>query len=327
MAYILGIHIQIGDYTFTRANAVTIESSSNLIADTATIKVPLTAVVKHEDTTTTVETAKLIKAGMAVTIKLAYTGVYEGLEFEGYVKRVNKKIPLEIECEDAIYLLRKNNINKAWSEVTLKEVMEEIVKGTALKVSSDSPTITLKPFSIKNATGAWALQEIRDKYGLTIYIKNGLLYAGLAYVENNGTVTYTLTGENTNIVDAKSLQYRAKEDVTLKVKAVGIMGDNTRTEVEVGDADGELRTLTFYNIESKADLERMAKQELDKLKFDGYEGKVNAFLIPQAVPGMRAQLKDSLFPERSGRYYIEGVKTTWGRNGARRVIEIGPVMS
>lgn len=327
MAYVLGIEISIGGYKLTRANSVKIERSCNLIADTATITLPITAVVQSNGVTTTTETAKLITAGMPVQIKLAYTGVYEGVEFTGYVKRVNKKIPLEVECEDAIYLLRKSNINKAWTSVTLSDVMKEIVQGTTLKVSETMPTITLAPFSIKNATGAWALQEIRDKYGLTIYVSNNTLYAGLAYADNNGTVVYTLTGDNTNVIDASSLQFRDKEDVKLKVKAIGIHADNTRTEVEVGDSSGELRTLNFYNVTSKDELQKLAQQQLDKLKFDGYEGKLKTFLIPVAIPGMRAKVKDNLFPERAGSYYIESVTTTWGVDGASREVEIGPAMS
>ena len=38
---------------------------------------------------------------------------------------------------------------------------------------------------------------------------------------------------------------------------------------------------------------------------------------------MIAEINDEQYKERDGRYYIESVETTFGTNGARRVVEIG----
>lgn len=325
--YILGCEITIGDYKFTRCASVVIEKSINLVASTAIIVVPTSAVLVSNGERTTIETAQLVTAGMPVTIKLAYQGVYNEVEYTGFVKVVNYKVPLEIECED-IYPLRKKNINKAWPSTTLKNVMTEIVSGTGIELSQDLPDITMAPYSIKNANGAFALQKLKDDFGLTVYInEEGKLYAGLAYTKITGEVNYTLTGDNVNVIDADDLKYHRKEDVVLKVKAIGVSGDNSRTEVEIGDKDGELRTLFFYNITSKADLIRLATQEMNKLKFDGFEGKLVTFLIPRAVPGMKAVMMDNRFDARSGSHFIESVKTTWGTHGARREVELGIKLS
>ncbi|NJM16142.1 MAG: hypothetical protein HC896_12870, partial [Bacteroidales bacterium] len=119
------------------------------------------------------------------------------------------------------------------------------------------------------------------------------------------------------------LKYRNKDDIQLKVKAIGISGNNTRTEVEAGDADGELRTLFFYNIQSKAELEQRAMAELQKIKFDGYQGSLSTFHVPFVTPGNTVEIKDPMFADRSGKYHVDSVKTTWGVSGARRKVEIG----
>ena len=125
------------------------------------------------------------------------------------------------------------------------------------------------------------------------------------------------------MINANDLKFHAKDDMKIKVKAINIKKDNSRTEVEVGDEDGAVRTFNFYNVASQAELEKLAGQKLDEMKFDGYEGKINTLLIPGAIPGMTAQLTDTLFPERGGNYYIESVKTSYGTGGARREVELG----
>ena len=325
MTYETGVHIKIGNYTFTRCNEVVIEKSTAIVQDTARIKLPLTAVVETKgQPATTIETAQVFKVGDKVEIRLIYKGYYDEVEFRGFVKRINPGQPLEIECEDAIYLLRQKNIKKSWESTTLQQVLAEIVSGTAINLAGNIPGITLKPFGINDVDGAYALQKLVDEFGLRAYINaEGQLWCGLAFTQSEGKVKYNINGDSTNVVKANDLKWRAKEDIKIKVKAINIRKDNTRTEVELGDEDGGLRTLNFYNISSQAELEKLAKQKLEELKFDGYEGKIETLLIPAAIPGMAAELSDGLFPARSGNYYVESVKTKFGTGGARREVEMG----
>lgn len=323
--FTLRCDIQIGQYRFTRAMDVELNKSTDLIAGTALIKMPLTAVLNDEDSKTTVEIAKAIATGNAVSIQLYYEGYEKHAQtFTGYVKRINYKMPLEVECEDAIYLLRQKTITKSWQSTTLQAVLAEIISGTGITLAGDIPSITLEPFYLNDVNGAFALQKIKDEYGLTAYIDNdGALYCGLAYTENTGTVRYSLNGSDSNVVNADELKYHSKDDIRLKIKAIAISGDNTRTEVEVGDNDGQLKTLHFYNIKDAATLKTLAAKELDKLKFDGYEGKITAFLIPHVVPGMKAIITDDRFPDRGGKYFVEEVSTQWGQNGGRNIVKLG----
>ncbi len=318
------IHIKIGDAEFTRINEVEIEKSSEVLEDTAVIKIPASARLLQGKTVKAVRTAQYFKLGDKVSITLGYKNVFSKVEFTGYVKRINPSQPCEIECEDATWLLRRKTVNKSWQSTTLKEILQEIVKGTGIGLSADVPSITFSPFYIQNADAAFALQKLKDEYGLAVYLQeDGKLYAGLAYSQNTGAVKYALNGTRVNVIDANNLKWHTKDDVKIKVKAVSIKKDNTRTEVEFGDKDGALRTIHLYNVKSKTELEKLAKQELERVKFDGYQGDIATFLIPEVVPGMQAEIEDVHFPERSGNYYVESVKTTFGTGGVRRTVKLG----
>lgn len=325
-------HIIVGDYSFTAVNDVIVKRSIYSIGSTAKMKIPATAYFKQAgEPKTAVETAKQFKTGDDIVIKLSYLAYPYNIEFKGFVKRINYAFPVEIECEDWIYWLRRKQIKKSWEPgVTLKKVLNYIISDTHrdIKLSGEVPQITFTGNFPINSNAADALQRIKDEYGLIAYFEtDGTLYVGLSYVPDKGVVKYHLGGEQSNVVTAKDLKYRFADDIRLKIKAINIKLDNTRIEAELGDSDGEQRTLYFYNIESKQELEMLAKQEIDKLKFDGYDGKITSMLIPFSEPGMTAEITDPEYPDRSGSYYIESTEVRYGINGARRIVEIGNKMT
>ena len=327
MAYAVYMNIRIGGFRFSRAGGIEVRKSTSTIGATAKIVVPVSAVIENKgDRTGLVEVQHAIKVGDPVSITLGYhtkNRDYEAEEFTGYVRTINPTIPLEVECEDNNFLLRKKNINKSWKSATLQEVLEVIVSGTGITITGNLPKMTLSPFYLRDVDGAFALQKLADEYGLTIYFKNdGSLYVGLAYTQSVGEETLILNGDDVNVVNADELKFRRAEDVKLKIKAISFRGDNTKLEAELGDEDGALRTLNFYNIDSVAELKSMARQEIDKYKFNGYEGSVECFVIPFIYPGYKVNIKDAVFPEREGSYYVESTKVTAGTGGIRREIEI-----
>ena len=71
------------------------------------------------------------------------------------------------------------------------------------------------------------------------------------------------------------------------------------------------------------ELRAAAENKLSMYKYNGYSGKITAFLQPFAEHGYKAVLEDDRFPERSGNYMIESVQVQFGTQGARRICEIG----
>ena len=306
--------------TFTAWRSVEIELDMFKINSSCKIQIPASArlQLKGSGSGESVQTAKQFNRGDKITVKLGYDNQLE-TEFTGFISRVNFTSPCEIECEGYEFLLRSSCETKTWAKTTMKEVIQYIIKDTEIILSDHIPEVNFTKFIIPaNMTKLEALQMVKEKYGMTIFFDDKTLYAGLAYVLDNGTVKYKL-GWNT--IKDKDLKYRNADDVSLKIKAVWIKPDNTKIEAEVGDPKGSQRTLFFYNVSSKAELEKLAKEEIQKYKYSGYEGKITTFLQPFVKPGMKGVLMDPKYAERDGTYYITKVKTKADKSGGRRTVD------
>ena len=236
--FVLTSEISIGSVTFKSVHDVQIKRSIYSLAATAVVKVPVTAVLKHEgEPPAHIETANAIKAGDAVTIKLGYDGQLQ-TEFVGYVKRLNYKLPLEIECEDEYYKLRFVNCVFSKKETSLKACLNEVLSGVQMGEVAD---LTLKNFVINNKPGSWLLGYLKKEYGLLAYFDiNGKLYVGKANSVKGETVKYVL---RENVINDDELKYQLAQDIKLKVKAICYYKDGSKIEGELGEDGGEQKQL------------------------------------------------------------------------------------
>lgn len=318
--FVLESNIEIGDYVFNAVHDVEITKSVDELGDTCVIQLPTRFKVKENNQEKYTEEA--IKVGDEVKVTLGYENKYSGVEFVGYVKKIKPTIPLQIECEDKIWLLRRKNITKAWNEgTTLKEVLQEVVKDTPVQLVDTIIDVPLDKYIIKNANGAQVLQAIKKDMSLSVFINDDdKLYVGLQQLDNIGQeVIYDL---NYNLVE-NNLEYKTKDERRIKVRYTYIGKNNERKEVEVGDADGELRTFHTSVISDEAKLKELATSEIERLKYDGFDGDVTSFLMPFATRGMTAKIIDNEHASREGNYFIKKVVTTFGLSGARRTVSIG----
>lgn len=316
--------ITIGDYEFkNQCNSVEVFSSFKILTDWAVIKLP-----NFQDENK-VKLEKLIKVGDAVTVMLGYDDeLYK--EYEGYVTQIVPGAPLEIRCEDEMWMLKQVQVNKSWKSISLKEMLREILPtGTTI----ECPDIVLSPYKIDRVSVAKALEQLKEEFLLVAYFRDKKLYVGLAYQEkNNGEVNYHFQ-KNALMVD---LTYMRKEDIRVKVKAISMQHDGKSISVEVGDGaidedfkagskviDAEQVTIHWYN-KTKAELKVLAKEAINKLKYDGYRGAFKAKGIPRPKHSMVANLMDDKYPERVGSFFIDSIKTTYNRStGFTREIELG----
>lgn len=312
--FILTGKIEIGNFVFRSIHDVEITKSVEDLVDTAVIKMP--SKFKIRDNGSLKYTEDAIKVGDKVSITLGYEDKYEGVEFTGFVSSIGSKIPLEIKCEDAMWLLRRKNITKAFERTTLKEILTKVVEGTEIKLSDKIPHYPVDKWIIKQRNGTQALQDIKEELLMSVYLDDeGRLYAGLEQFNNMGQeVIYDL---NYNLVE-NNLEYKTEDEKRLKIKYTYIDKRNHKKSVEVGDDDGEIRTFHTSVISSEAELKKAAEAELKKLKYDGFEGSVKSFLLPYATRGMAAKIRDKEHENREGKYFIKKVVTTFGMDGARR---------
>ena len=317
--FVLTSEIKIGQFTFRSISEVEIIKSIEELSDTATIKMPSKFIVRQNGEEKLVENA--LKVGDKVSIKLGYEEKYEGVEFTGFVVAIGSKIPLEIKCEDAMWLLRRKNITYAFNDKTpLKTILQKVVENTEIELSDKIPNVDVEKFIIRNANGTQVLQKLKEHLALSIYLDSeGKLYAGLEQLNNlHKEAIYDL---NYNLVE-NNLEYKTAEQKRLRIKYTYMDSKNKKKSVEVGDKDGELRTFHTSIISDEKKMEEMAHAEMQKLKYDGFEGSVKSFLIPFSTNGMTAVIKDKEHPNREGRYFIKKVVTSFGNNGARREISI-----
>lgn len=315
-------------YVLRGVNAIEIKSSVHQLIQTAKVTLPLSVVLRNTELYQRIKIADKIKEGDKILLEFGYNGNNKQ-EFEGYVKRINEEVPLELQCEDELYLLRYCYYKESFKDVTLKKLLDFVLNGLQQKFNlklylyEKMPELSFNKFQINNATGIDILQELKDKYGLSVFLTviNGVktLYAGLAYGLEKGAANYWL-GKNT--IGKGELKYTGAEDKKYKVKVVNFNRNGTKLEFETGDANGESTTLYFYGNNDKAHLEVMAKAELEKFKTKGYKGSFETFLYPFAEAGTVASINDAQFEGRKGNYFIGTVTTKFGVQGGRRTNEI-----
>jgi hypothetical protein len=294
-------------WTFTWANSITIESRFDKLTDRANIVLPKKVAWKKD------AIEGVIVRGGKVEVWAGYDFRQDKI-FEGYISEVHTKIPFEIDCQDASWILKQTSIkSKSYQNVTLKALLLDVCP-----IPFEAIDVNLGQFRIVNVTVAQLLDELNKTYALRSFVREGKLFCGLAFYPNSAK-DFTFTFEE-NVI-SNDLEYKRAEDVKIKVKAISILPTNKKIEKELGDPDGELRTLPFYNL-SEAELVASATRELERLKVEGYEGSFTTFGQPTVRHGDRVRLIDTRLG-RNGVYLVKGVKTTGTTSsGLKQVITL-----
>lgn len=305
--------IDIDRFKFRGVTQVEVNSSWDNLTDTCRLVFPREVSWQGRALATGAE--PLLRRLQPVTVRLGYDDVNTEV-FRGYVRDVSGEIPVRVECEDAMYLLKQGEVTKSYRSVSLSTLMSEVIAGAVpVQVTADQE---LGQFRISKASPAKVLQYLREKYFIRSFFREGTLYVGLAYVaalQRERKIRF-----DRNVI-SHNLEFRLKEDIRLLLKGIILMPDNSRQEIEVGDRDGEQRTFHYYNI-SKADATRQLEAELERLRYTGYRGTFTTFGRPDIRHGDIVDLTDPIYPDRQGRYLVRRVRTTFGTGGYRQEVEL-----
>ena len=325
-----------GKYTLKGFHSVEIKKSVHQIAQSAKLTLPTSAVIRNHQITERIKIADFIKEGDSISIAFGYNGA-NSVEFTGYIKSINYATPLEIECEDEMYLFRNTPIKASFDNLDIRNVLAKIAGEVSAKWAlpysffDNMPQIKVQNFIANNQSAIWALQQLKDWYpmlGIYLTYINGekTLYCGLLYQDlGKDRPKYGLSGAINNTVSAKELKYQT---VAKTVKVIWKLRkpDGTMIVREIGDANAELVIKKSepipYDI-PEALLQQMSEQEKVQKNYVGYNGKFTTFLTPACDFGSIANLNDPQFPDRSGNYFIGTVTTKFGtQTGGRRELEI-----
>lgn len=308
----LSSEILVDEFRFKSVHSVEIDSSFDTLTDTCTIIFPRK--ISWQDRFLATGENPLLKRGQKVTVNLGYDD-NNSMFFSGIVRDISAEIPAKVHCEDAMYNLKKGEFTKSYKAVNLNTLLTDMGVEN-FQITSERE---LTDFRISKATPVKVLEYLRRRYFVRSFYRNGILYVGQAIVSELSK-SHTIR-MNRNVI-SHSLEYRKEEDVKIQVKGIIIKKNNEKIEVVAGDADGEVRTFHYYN-QSKEEVLKALKEELERLKYTGYRGSFLTFGIPVINHGDTVQIIDPIFPEREvENVYVKSVKTIFGVNGFRQNITL-----
>lgn len=305
----LSSDISIGSYKWKGLVNCEVSSSWDNLTDTCAITFPRR--VSWNNKSLASGNNPLIKKGDQVEIYTGYDDVND-LSFKGYVTEIMPQVPAEVSCEDEMWKLKQSTITKSYRDVQLRDLLNDIAFGYLF----EAPDVRLGPFRINKATPAQVLEVLRKKYFLRSFFRDGTLYVGLAYwpeLQKQHVINFNL-----HVVE-HSLSYQRAEDIKINLKVIVINRDNTKTEYQFGDEEGEQRTLHYYDLE-RDEVNHIGGQELERLKYTGYRGELTIFGKPFINHGDIVKIIDPDYPEREGDYVIKSVVRTFGVDGYRQTI-------
>ncbi|MBD3748507.1 MAG: hypothetical protein IE931_03330 [Sphingobacteriales bacterium] len=260
---------------------------------------------------------EVFKIGDPLTIYLGYDGVLEQ-EYQGYISSVSADIPIEIKCEDEMWLVKRIPVNYSSASATLSGMLKTIAPGYNINALEG---VSLGGVRFSKTTVGKVLEKLKQDFNLYTYMDGKTIVCGKYYAANSTRPSVKFNIER-NIV-SNGLTYRTKDDITVKVKAVSILKGGKKIQFEIGEDGGDNLELTYYNITIKAELEKLATADYNKRKADGFDGSLTAFGLPNINHGWKAVLTSQVYPERNGTYYIEGFEKDFGPGGFRQEIKLG----
>ena len=212
-----------------------------------------------------------VKRGDAVTVSLGYDDNLQ-TAFVGYVRDVGFKTPIVITCEDDMFKLKQMPAKKkAYRSVTLETLLKDQGISYRLNIMGEQ---SLGAYRVTADTVAALHPDNRRECALRYENGESVLYCGVLFERDTKPSQVFKTG--LNIISDQSLQQQKAENMRLRVKAVSLMPNNKKIKVEVGEADGEHRTLHTYN-KTEKELKAWAGQEIKRLKRDGLTGSFTTF--------------------------------------------------
>jgi hypothetical protein len=308
-------------YVIDFLNEVEIRSSMYSLSSTGSITFPKNVNWKDKNIT------DLIKRGDKVKIQLGYDGNLNTFT-DFYITQITPYYPVKVFIEDGMFKLKQNNLKaKTFSKKNgnnkLKDILTYILAGTIYVTDYRFQDISPLNLVIQDgATTADVLEELKKAFGITSFIRDNKLYIGIqAYSELQKEVKFQFYK---NIINFDNLIVKKATDTNVRVLAKSV--DSRTNEVIAkslqGASDGSQITLTFYDI-NQADLDSIAKSELQKVRYDGIFGTFTTFIEPFTMVQNKITLINDLIRDYNGSYICKSVNYSFGVNGGRQEIELG----
>lgn len=294
-----------------KVESIRVEKSWELLTDTATITMPRNVKFFEKK-----KVRDVFRSGDPIQIWFGYDDEENMvLEFEGFITEVSADIPIELKCEDQMFLLKKNPVNYAMKSTKLKDLINAIVPGGT---KTDVAEIEISKQRFPATTTAQVLEKLQEG-NIYSYYKGDTLVVGKIYSDDEEAPVLFRFGQN--VVD-NNLQYKHKEDILILIKATSTLPKGRKITAEFGDKGGVQEILNYYNIQNKDALLVLCKEDYEKFKVDGYKGNLKVFGVPAVQHGMKAKVLSDLYPDRNGNYFIKRTVKTFNTGGIRQELNL-----
>jgi hypothetical protein len=328
-------------------NEVEVNTSWDKFTKTAKVTFPRN--INYEGKNIFVGTDALFKRKDKIKIELGYSPKFRTV-FEGYITKVGANLPVVIECEDEMFLLKNTKITYpektgtitvsktgrklkkpiiVSDPITLNELLDFMLPDDVkYKIIVNKPSgvgytndVNLGKFTATKVSVTEILDTLKKEYGLYSYFVNGVLHVGLpSNAADSNTEEFAF--EET-IINSEGLEYQQSDDLNIKIVAISMDANNTKKQIEVGDTDGSQRTYYTYAA-SDDDLKTFANLKLKEVKYTGYKGRIETFGEPFVKHGDIAKITSKKRPEQDGYYQIIGVNYSMSvMGGYRQTIDVG----
>lgn len=305
------IKIQIGKFAFSYVHNVEASTDWENLTNTCVIKLPANLSLNVN------KLRDLIRPGDKVEINAGYDANLN-LIFKGYVAAISPTTPIELRCEDEMYLLKQSTINDHLYNCKLSTLLKRHFNDIAINFIDAE----IGDFRIENMNRAKVLDKLKE-WGIHSFFRQGVLVVGKPYDATFARkIVYHITGTKCNVID-DNLEYRRASDIKLRVTAISLYPDGSRKEVKIGDEGGENRTLNYYNL-SVNELSKAAQRHYERMVYDGYRGSFTTFIEPFVRQGDIVVLKSVENSDRTGEFWVDKVTYRLGTDGFRQEIKIGP---
>jgi len=312
----MNFDITIGSFRLTTLESVVVTCSVENLADTATITLP-GAVYNRA-----LEIESKIKEGDPVCIRFGYDARLQELpvEFEGYVESIaTDGGSVKINCEDEIYKFRRDLENTSLASVSVKELLEHVLRELGGFDLSCDYDFKYDKFTIYDATGFDVLKKVQEETRANIYLKGKTLHVHPQYAETGKTVICDFAVN----IEKSDLKYKDARQRKFVATVEGTDAKGKTVKVTKGTPGGDKFTIKLPGVSDKAALERRAEEELKIRAYSGYEGNFTTWLVPRIEPTDIVELRDADYEYKTGQYYVVAVVTTFAASGGSRKVTIG----
>jgi hypothetical protein len=268
------------------------------------------------------ETGNPLKRGDKIKVWLGYDEDLQ-LAFSGYVVRKGFKAPVEIFCEDEMYMLKQTPaVKKTYASTTIQSLLKDQGISYKLNVLGEQ---SVGQYRVNVDTVSELLACLKEQGIRSMFrIEDGepVLYCGVVFDRQGDARQVYSTGQN---IISDNLDEQRAEDIKILLKVVSLQPDNKKKiKVEVGDKDGQHRTLHCYG-KSESEAKAWGEQELSRLKKDGLTGSFTTF------GGVLVDVLDivgvKIDGEKKGKYLVKKNTITYGNDGFRQNITLGAMVS